>query len=165
VFIYESKALMEQRIGIIQHALGNRAAAKEAFGRALEEDLSYFPAHVQLGYLALESGDTTVATTEMDLAVQISPEDAGLRYQYGFALGSMNKLREAEEQLRRAAELNMYYAAPHFVLGQVLAAQSKRAEAVKEYETFLTLASGADPRREEALQELEILRPSLGTAK
>jgi tetratricopeptide (TPR) repeat protein len=165
VFIYQSKALMEQRIGMIQHVLGKTAAAKEAYGRALEEDLSYFPAHVQLGYLALESGDTAAATTEMDLAVQIRPNDAGLRYQYGFALGAMNKLKEAEAQLRKSAELDMYYAAPHFVLAQVLSAQSRRAEALKEYDTFMALASHADPRREEAAQELEILKTTNGPSK
>jgi predicted Zn-dependent protease len=101
----------------------------------------------------------------MDLAVQIRPNDAGLRYQYGFALGAMNKLKEAEAQLRKSAELDMYYAAPHFVLAQVLSAQSRRAEALKEYETFMALASHADPRREEAAQELEILKTTNGPAK
>ena len=39
VFFYESKALMEQRIGMIHRVKGDKAAAREAFGRALAEDL------------------------------------------------------------------------------------------------------------------------------
>ena len=34
VFLYQSKALMEQRIGLIEHVKGHNKAAKDAFGRA-----------------------------------------------------------------------------------------------------------------------------------
>ena len=61
---------------------------------------------MQLAYLALETGDTATVMSEMDLAVQIIPEDAGVRYQYGYALGSLNKLKEAEAQLTKAIELD-----------------------------------------------------------
>lgn len=164
VFLYESKALLEQRIGMIHHVAGNQAAAREAFGRALEEDLSYFPAHVQLAYLGLEKGDTTTATTEMDLAVEIRPEDAGLRFQYGFILGQMSHLRPAEEELRKSIEIDPQFAAPHFVLGQVMEALGNRQRAIQEYETFLSLSSRQNPRRDEAVQVLEILKAA-GTAK
>src|SRR5689334_9446394 len=88
VYVYESKALLEHSIGLIQQRLGNDAAAKEAFGRALQEDLSYFPAHLQLAYIGINAKDTSMALSEMDLAVQIRPDDAMLRYTYGYALGT-----------------------------------------------------------------------------
>src|SRR5207237_8276038 len=88
VYVYESKALVEHSIGLVQQRLGDKAAAKEAFGRALQEDLSYFPAHVQLGYIALEAKDTTTALSEMDLAVQIRADDAPLRSLYGYTLAA-----------------------------------------------------------------------------
>lgn len=160
VFFYQSKALMEERIGMIQRVKGNRDAAREAFGRALEEDLSYYPAHVQLAYLALERGDTAAVTNEMELAVQIKPNDAGIRFAYGYSLGSLNHLKEAEPQLRKAIELDPDFATPHFVLGDVLQGSGRRAEALKEFETFLALASANDPRREEASQLAAILRGS-----
>jgi tetratricopeptide (TPR) repeat protein len=165
VFVYRSKALMEERIGVIHHVVGNNSAAKEAFGRALQEDLSYFPAHVQLGYLALETGDSATATNEMDLAVQIRPDDAGLRYQYGYALSFLNKLPQAEEQLKKAIELNSDYALPHFALGQVYETAAKRSAALNEYRLFLSLASKNDPRRQEASQHVEILKSTDGTTK
>jgi len=165
VFVYRSKALMEERIGVIHHVIGNNSAAKEAFGRALQEDLSYFPAHVQLGYLALEIGDSATATNEMDLAVQIRPDDAGLRYQYGYALSSLNKLPQAEEQLKKAIKLNSDYALPHFVLGQVYEAAAKRSAALNEYRLFLSLASRNDPRKEEASQQVQMLKSTGETTR
>jgi tetratricopeptide (TPR) repeat protein len=160
VFLYQSKALMEERIGMIEHVKGDKAAAREAFGRALQEDLSYYPAHVQLAYLALEGGDTATVMNEMDLAVQIKPEDAGIRYQYGYALGSLNKLKEAEVQLKKAIELDPDFAAPHFVLADVFQAQTRKAEALKEFRSFLSLASLRDPRRDEATELAGILSAS-----
>jgi tetratricopeptide (TPR) repeat protein len=160
VFFYQSKALMEERIGMIHRVKGDKAAAREAFGRALAEDLSYFPAHVQLAYLALESGDTATVMNEMDLAVSIKPDDPGIRYQYGFALGSLNRLKEAEVQLLKAIELDPDFAAPHFTLADVYQATGRRPLAVKEYETFLSLAAKNDTRREEADQMMAILKGS-----
>jgi tetratricopeptide (TPR) repeat protein len=160
VFLYQSKALMEQRIGLIEHVKGHNKEAKYAFGRALEEDLSYFPAHVQLALLALENGDTAAVTSEMELAVQIKPDDAGIRYQYGFALGSLNRLHEAEVQLKKAIELDSDFAVPHFVLSQVYEASGRRADALKEIRAFLALAAKSDPRHEEAEQMEALLAGS-----
>jgi Tfp pilus assembly protein PilF len=149
--------LMEERIGMIEQVKGHKDAAKEAFGRALEEDLSYFPAHVQLAYLGLSSGDTAAVTTEMDMAVQIKPDDAGIRYQYGYALGELNRLKEAEVQLKKAVELDSDFAAPHYVLAEVYEASGRRPDALKEIRAFLSMSAKSDPRREEAEQIEAIL--------
>jgi tetratricopeptide (TPR) repeat protein len=162
VYVYESKALMEQSIAMAQLRLGNTEAAREAFGRALQEDMAYFPAHMQLGYLALDSKDTATAVSEMDLAVQIRGDDPGLRYTYGFILGMIGKHKEAEEQLRKAAELNPAYAAPHYGLGKVLDAQQRSADALQEYRTFLALAARSDLRRPEVEARVKVLASNGG---
>lgn len=158
VFLYESKALMESRIGMIEAAKGNKTGAAEAFGRALQEDLSYFPAHVNLAYLALETGDAETVISEMNLAVDIKPDDPGIRYRYGYALGTVSKLEEAEVQLKKAVELNPDFAAPHFTLGEVYQAGGRRPEAIKEYEAFLALSAANDVRRPEASEVLALLK-------
>jgi tetratricopeptide (TPR) repeat protein len=157
VFIYESKALLEHSIGLVQKRLGHVDAAKESFGRALQEDLSYFPAHVELGYLAIEAKDTTTALSEMELAVQIRADDPALRFILGYTLYLSGKYADAEEHLRKALELDPVYAAPHHVLGQVLDQQGKTAAAREEYRTFLALASRIDLRRSEAEERLRVL--------
>jgi tetratricopeptide (TPR) repeat protein len=157
VYVYQSKALIEHSIGLVQQRLGNTAAAKEAFGRALEEDLSYFPAHVQLGYMALEAKDTSTALNELDLAVQIRVDDPSLRYIYGYALAAAARYKEAEEQLRKAIELDPVFALPYHVLGAVLDGQGKPAEAVQQYQSFLALASKQDLRRAETEERIRTL--------
>ncbi|HEY2375358.1 MAG TPA: tetratricopeptide repeat protein [Gemmatimonadaceae bacterium] len=150
VYVYDSKAVLEHSIGLVQQRLGNAVAAKEAFGRALEEDLSYFPAHIQMGYIALEAKDTTTALSEMDLAVQIRGDDPSLRYIYGYALASSGKFKDAEGQLRKAIELDPVFATPYFVLGQVLDGEGKGSDALTQYQAFLARASKQDLRRKDA---------------
>jgi len=150
VYVYDSKALLEHSIGLVHLSLGNGAAAKEAFARALQEDLSYFPAHVQLADLAMAANDTATALNELDLAVQIRPDHPTLRYAYGYALTRSGKFEEAETQFRKAIEVDPVYSSPYFMLGLVLDSQGKGREALASYRAFLERASQADPRRKEA---------------
>jgi tetratricopeptide (TPR) repeat protein len=149
VYVYESKAVMEHSIAVIHQRLGNANGARDAFGVALQEDLSYYPAHVQLGFMAIEAKDTATALAEMDLAVQLRGDDATARYVYGFTLAATGRPQEAEAQLRRAAELNKVYAAPHYALGLLFDKSNRASEAVKEYRDFLALAAVHDLRRTE----------------
>lgn len=162
VYVYLSKALLEQSIGLVQQRLGNAAAAKESFGRALEEDLSYFPAHVQLGYMALEAKDTTTALSEMDLAVQIRGDDPTLRYVYGYTLAVNGKYKDAEVQLRKAIELDPVFAAPYNQLGDVLDREGRGSDAVAQYKTFLAVASREDLRRKAVEERLQALLAKSG---
>ena len=157
VYVYESKALIEHSIGLVYQRLGNNAAAKEAFGRALQEDLSYFPAHVQLAYMALDAKDTTTALNEMDLAVQIRGDDPGLRYIYGYSLVASGKYKDAEQQLRKAIELDPVFATPYDQLGEALDHQGRGTEALGQYRVFLSLASQSDMRRKNVEQRVQEL--------
>ncbi|HKW12103.1 MAG TPA: tetratricopeptide repeat protein [Gemmatimonadaceae bacterium] len=157
IYVYESKALLEHSIAIVHQRLGNAAAAKEAFAGALAEDLSYFPAHVQLATLAIGAKDTTTALSEMELAVQIRPDDPALRYGYGYILTTSGHFEDAEVQLRKAIEVDPDYASPYFMLGLVLDSEGKGTEAVTRYQAFLAHASLADPRRKEAEEHIREL--------
>jgi len=157
VYIYESKALLEHSIGMALEQIGDKAAAREAYARALQEDLAYSPAHVRLGYMALEAADTATAVSEFDLAVQLRPNDAALRHQYGFVLIHANKLSEAEAELRKAIELNPYYAGSHHALGVAYERLGKPTEAVAAYREFLARAGKRDLRRGEAERRIQTL--------
>jgi tetratricopeptide (TPR) repeat protein len=85
---YDSKALLEQSIGMAYEGAGNDSLAREAYGRALQEDLAYDPAHARLGAMALRRGDTTTAVSELDLAVRVKQDDPALRYRYAPATSS-----------------------------------------------------------------------------
>lgn len=162
IYVYQSKALLEHSVGMAHERRGEIAQARESYARAMQEDLAYSPAHVRLAFLALDQKDTTTALSEFDLAVQLRPDDSGLRYQYGYVLVAAQKDVEALEQLQKAIALNPWYALPHHVLGVVHERQAKRAEALEAFRRFLALASRTDPRREETSRRIQTLMSSGG---
>jgi len=149
VFFYESKALYEHSIGMACEREGDIACAREAYGRALLEDLSYHPAHVRLAMLALAENDTATALGELDLAVEIAGENAVIRTAYGATLLGAGRLEEAAEQLEKAIELEPYYAHPYLLLGRALDGQGRGEAALAQYRAFLERAS----RRHEAIAQ------------
>ncbi len=159
IFVYDSKALLEHSLATAHGKAGDVAAAREAYGRALQEDLAFAPAHAALAQLALAAGDTASALSEMALAVELAPSDAALRYDYGVLLArSGARAAEAAAELKRAAELEPYYAAPHFILGVMHDGSDLRDEALEHYRAFLERAARDDPQRARAagrLAELE----------
>lgn len=157
IFVYRSKALTEHSIAVVQQRLGNIAAAKEEYGRALQEDLSYYPAHMQLAFIALDQKDTATALTEMDLATQLRPDDATAQYLYGYALVRAGKANQAIEHLKKASQLEPLYAAPKLIYARILQSADFGQEAIASYREFLSLAARNDPNRATAESSLAAL--------
>jgi tetratricopeptide (TPR) repeat protein len=157
VFLYESKALLEHGLGMLHERMGNADAAREAYGRALTEDLSFYPAHARLGLLAMAAGDTTAAVSEMDLASQTAGADPYVLYLYGAMLAQLGRLDEAAPQLVRARQAAPFYADPWFALGMVYDAQGNTAGAREAYQGFMARAARAHRRRAAAEQRLAAL--------
>jgi tetratricopeptide (TPR) repeat protein len=160
IFVYRSKALTEHGIAVVQQRLGNVSAAKEAYGRALQEDLSYYPAHLQLALIALDQKDTVTALAEMDLATQLRPDDAAAQYLYGYALVRAGKANAAIEHLKRANQLDPVYAAPKLIYARILQSADFKEEAIAAYKEFLALAARNDPNRAAAQSNLAALETS-----
>jgi tetratricopeptide (TPR) repeat protein len=165
VRLYDSKAVLEHSIAKIHEARNDVAAAREAYGRALEEDLAFYPAHFQLANLAFQAGDTTTGLSEMELAVQINGDDAVLRLVYAYVLSAAKRYADAEAQLTKAIEVEPYFPNLYHVLGQVYEAQKKRAEALAQYDAFLQRASMSHPMREEATRRASALRTQASGAQ
>jgi tetratricopeptide (TPR) repeat protein len=146
VFVYESKALYEQSVGVIDEQQGLADSAREAYGRALEEDLSYAPAHIALSALDLAKKDTAAALSEMDIAAQVAPTDGFIAFQYGQRLLFAGHDAEALAQMKRAAELEPYFAEPHIFMGAIYDNAGYTAETVAEFTEFIKLAPASDAR-------------------
>ncbi|MDB4950084.1 MAG: hypothetical protein JWM27_2733 [Gemmatimonadetes bacterium] len=146
VRVYESKGVVEYGLGMLNLARRDQPAAREAFGRALTEDLALAPAHAMLGMLALAQRDTAAGFAEYRQAVELAPEDPVLRVRFGDALTGAGRAAEAVEHLRRAVALEPAYAAGYESLGRALAASGERAAALDAYAAYLVRA----PRREAA---------------
>ncbi|MGH7668078.1 MAG: tetratricopeptide repeat protein [Gemmatimonadaceae bacterium] len=162
VYVYDSKALLDERIAVTYLRLGKLDSAREALGQALQEDLSYSPAHVYLAYLAMARQDTATTMSEMDLAVQLRPDDPAMQYAYGVVLMNAGRLDDAAPHFRAAIARDSVYAAPYFSLAQVLDKRGRAADAAGEYSAYLTVAPRSGTQRDEAQARLKALQPGGG---
>lgn len=141
VVLYESKAMYEYSIANAYLRAGKLPEAREALGRALVEDLSFYVAHQRMAALSLAAGDTATALSEYELAVQLNNDDAPLRAEYGAVLIALGKHAAAEPHLQRAIELEPWYARPYALLASAYEGLGKASDAVTQYNRFMTLAS------------------------
>jgi tetratricopeptide (TPR) repeat protein len=161
VVLYDSKAQAEFSMAVLLEGAGQMDLARDAYGRALQEDLAYYPAHMRLGLLALGQGDTTAAMSELALAAQIASGEPLIRYMNGYVLGAAKHPEEAIVELKKAVELEPYYALPNLVLGAQYEALSKGPEALAAYQRFLATASARDPQRGYAERRVEDIKEFL----
>jgi tetratricopeptide (TPR) repeat protein len=147
VRFYESKAVLHHSRGLIFERAGKTGEAREAYSRALEEDLSYAPAHLRLGLLALAEGDTATAEGELRLAAETAPDDATVRILYGTLLSRLRRLDEAAAQLDAATMLAPHHADGWLVLGMVKQLQGDTEGTLKACREYLARAPRNDPRR------------------
>ena len=154
VRVYDSKAILEFSRATALEQAGDSVAASEAYGRALEEDLSFWPAHRRLSERAMDRGDTATAVAEMALAVELAPAEADLRYDHAVLLLESHKVLDAVAELSKAVELDPYYASPHYVLAVLNDHAQVTMDAAEHYRHFLALAARDDERREMAQERL-----------
>ena len=145
IWFYENKAVLEHSRGLVHERRGDLAAARESYARALVEDLSYHPAHLRLGAIALIEGDSVTALSEMRLAVETGGDEPATRYAYARLLASLRRFPEAETELVAVTEMAPYYADGWLLLGMVRDWQ--RADATSAFRAFLERARRDDPRR------------------
>jgi tetratricopeptide (TPR) repeat protein len=144
---YESKQMYEYGIAIVMLAKGDTAAARDALGKALTEDLSFTPAHIQLAHLAALSGDTATAIQELSQVVEIDSTNVTAQFELGVHLMMQNKTDDAQAHLRKAIALEPYYAQPYFPLAYILEYEEKNAEAADMYLAFAARAPRVDEQR------------------
>ncbi len=147
VVFYNSKALLQFSIGMLHVRMNALDSARAAFGRAMEEDISYWPPHVELGRLALKQQDSVTAVSELGLAAELATDEPYIQYMYGEMLHATGQHVEAAAALKKAIDLEPYYALPHFVLGQALEKAGDGAAARTHYARFLQLSSSRDAQR------------------
>lgn len=160
--VLPSVEMFEFAIGVIRVQQDDFPAARAAFERALTENLGFYWAHVRLAGSALALHDTASALRELDAAIQLEGSDPVLRLYDGAVLNGVGRRDEAAVQLRRAIELDPWYAEPYYWLALVYDAQGKRLEAIEQYRQFLALAENQDPKRAGAIRNLTVIRAESG---
>jgi tetratricopeptide (TPR) repeat protein len=162
VFVYNSKASIEHSIGMLLESHDRPAEAREAYGRALQEDVAFYPAHLRLGMLALGAKDTTTAVSELDLAVQIAGDEPYVRYVAGYTLAALGHRPEALAQINKAIEIDPFYALPYITAADLLEKNGEHAAAKATYQVYLKRAAKADPQRADVEAKLQSMTPQTG---
>ena len=138
--VYESTAMYEYAAGRAWAFARDFDKAKEAFGRALTEDLSLYMAHAALAELGRLQKDSALAVQEYAQAVELAPGDAALRFGYGNLLLELERYEDAVVQFRAAIEDEPYYALPYLNLAVALDKLGRGREALAPLETFVARA-------------------------
>jgi tetratricopeptide (TPR) repeat protein len=162
--LYESKALQLYSMGVMAELLENPVQARQDYSRAIEEDLSFHPAHTALARLALAEADTASALLEYQLAVAIAPDDPTIRMKLGGLLLVTGDPNGAAEQVEAAIAANFDYAAPRLVMGALAERGGRREDAIGHYERYLELAPRADRNRAPIQNRVAALKAAAGEA-
>lgn len=144
-YYYESKAMYEYALGMLHEAQNRPADARRAFERALEEDLSMYPARAALGRLSLRERRAAEAVEHLAMAVEIAPDDAIMHFEYANALMAANRRDEAIAQYQQTIAMEPHYADPYLRLAVALQNAGQREGALAAYRAYVERA----PRRQQ----------------
>lgn len=158
VVFYDSKALLLHSMGVLYNRQKNLDSARALLGRAMEEDVSFWPAHVELGRIALSQNDSVTAVAELGLASELATDEPYIHHLYGEMLNATGQHAEAAEAFRKAIAMEPVYAAPVFGLAQALEKTGDTDGAKAHYQRFLALSSRRDQaQRDRATARLAAL--------
>jgi len=100
-----TRLTVENKRGIALIYLGRTSEAREVFENILARDPAYAPSLVNLGNLALESGDVAKAVQLYESAVRIDDFYAGAHFNLGVAYKRLGRTADAVREFRRATAL------------------------------------------------------------
>jgi len=132
-------------------AQGRTEQAKAGYERAIECRTDYLAAWLNLGNLHLTENDLDAASHCFDEVIRIDPTcAAAVHTNIGIFRYERNEWDAAESEFRKAIGKNAHYAEAYFNLGNVLAKQNRRKDAVESYYCALHV----QPEHVEALNNL-----------
>jgi len=143
---YESKAMLEYALGRLHDAGGRPAEARRAYERALEEDLTMYPARAALARMAVRERRPDEAVEHLAQVVEIAPDDAVMHFEHGNALVAAGRHGDAVGAYLRATQLEPHWADAYLRLGLALDQTGQTGKAVSTYRAYVQRA----PRRHAA---------------
>ena len=157
VVVYQPKAMLEFKLATVHLRQDDIPKAKEALGRSLIEDLSFYPAHITLANLALAEKDTATAIRELNLAVELKPTDPLPLMRQAELYLAVNNSDSAAAALVKVTDLKPLFARPRRLLGDVLAAKGDKPGALTHYQQYLKLTVRGDRYEAEVRQRIAAL--------
>ncbi len=144
VVVYQPKAMLEFKLATVHLHQGKLDDAKEALGRSLTEDLSFYPAHLTLSNIALIEKDSAMAIRELELAVELGPSDPRPLMSQAMLYLALNNSDNAIASLTKVVQMKPLFATPVRMLGDATARKGDKAAALGYYRRFLKLTVRGD---------------------
>jgi tetratricopeptide (TPR) repeat protein/SAM-dependent methyltransferase len=123
------------------HQAGQFGQAQDLYRQALDADPQHFGSLYGFGILAIQAGQTRIATELLGRAVKFR-DAPDVHYHLALALASERRLADATVHYRRAVALKPDYAEAHMNLGNALTEQGLLDQAIPCYGRVIEL----DPR-------------------
>jgi tetratricopeptide (TPR) repeat protein len=116
--------------------------AMAAYRRALELDASLPDAHLNLGRLLHERGETAEAESHYRQALAVRPEDATAAFNLGVALQDLGRLRDAAKAYEAALGNEPGYADAHYNLAGIYEKLGEKESAFRHLSAYRRLIQG-----------------------
>jgi Flp pilus assembly protein TadD len=139
-FGYAGYPFLEYSLGILFARQQQLDSAQAAYERALLDDVTFAPAHRELGRIRLAAADTTAALNEFGQAVSLVPDDPVVMYELAVLSLAAGRPDSVLLLLQRATQAEPFFVQPHLALARLYDVSGFQEEAILEYRTFLRLA-------------------------
>jgi tetratricopeptide (TPR) repeat protein len=116
--------------------------AMAAYRHALELDASLPDAHLNLGRLLHELGETAEAESHYRQALAVRPDDATAAYNLGVALQDLGRLRDAAKSYETALGSEPGYADAHYNLAGIYEKLGEKESAFRHLSAYRRLIQG-----------------------
>jgi Flp pilus assembly protein TadD len=137
---------------------GDFSHAAQVYQKLIQSHPNMWDAFFNLGYMYYQAGQSESAVLTLSKAAAGDPTNAGAVFYLGLADFKLNRLGEAEANLRRAIVLAPASPNYHFALGMVLKFRGNWSGAMAEFSKELEL----NPQHQPAAQQTaEIKRQAL----
>ena len=151
-----SRAL--EQLAVTQNQLGKSDEAMAMLASAMERNPDDATIYHALGQIYLARGDNELAGENFARVIELLPNNAVARQNYGVTLYLLARYAESIEQLQQAIEVDKSFKRPLFYLGRALEAVGELDEAQKRFDQLIE----ASPRFASAYPAAANLRAQRG---
>jgi tetratricopeptide (TPR) repeat protein len=130
--------------GLLDHARGDARAALRSFRAALKQNPNYVVARMQEAETLFELEEWEGARASFMRVVDAGLESVDVWIRLGQSEEKLLRVAQAEVAYRRAAELDLHSALPHFHLGRLHRDRGDREKAKRAWRRYLTLAGDSE---------------------